>query len=157
MSVKSIENRPSDPDVLNVPLPAEQYGYATMSGRLAIIKASKDDGTRYIAIRVDGEKAPMDSKGRVPVRGAVLDVPANEEFTKLLGMAVMEGDVVDVVVQSYDLAGDFSNDIGLFGHAAFRAVDVLVVSSQLNPRLLPPPPPYQRRMVTTPSPSVCKL
>jgi hypothetical protein len=125
---------PADAELPSVGLlSVPQHGYASLFGRMWLIKDTKPvTGTRYVALSVDGDKAAKNARGYTPMRGAVISKEVNVDFTKLLGVGITEGDVVEIVVCSLDLEADMFNGKGLVGNEVFQAVDFRVIASQLT-------------------------
>jgi len=111
-------------------LELELPSLATLDGFLRVIKEVSAIGTLYIAIEAVGEKEAKNARGFRPLRGIVLTKSATAALLPELGETILEGDWIEVTVQTKDLLQNLDDGVGLLGHPTFRGVAVKSIASQ---------------------------
>ncbi|MBV5328754.1 MAG: hypothetical protein JZU65_14175 [Chlorobium sp.] len=104
---------------------------AEITGFVRVIDDTSNIGTRKIALAVDGEKGPKNSRGWSQLRGITLTKSANALFSDMVGETLLKGDVITVTVLTNNIDEDMFNGKGL-GGSTFHGVGVRVVASQLD-------------------------
>lgn len=102
----------------------------SLRGLLKFVAEEAKHGMIYLCLLLDGETQPKNAKGYRPLRSFILTKSATAVFLEDFGEEIMDGDYVEVEVETEQLSQDLADNKGLKGYAAFKCVGLKLVASQ---------------------------